>query len=463
MSDLIAGFAAADITPPLGVAMAGYGARDKPAESLVDPLRAQALVLGSGDTFAAIICTDLIGLHDDVCIPVREQAATLCGIDPHAIMVCCSHTHWGPVVSGARYLAKYLLETVSEEYRLTLIKTLAGLVVEAKAAAVPVAAGCGAGFADRITFNRRQVGDDFKTEMHLTLDQPAALAASVEGNRLAQAWRRGEHKGPRLSAPLPEVSGKRVGPADGQVTVLRLQKTSGEPFAGLVNFACHAVCGGADFYGFSADFPGYARDAFSDLIGAPMLFAAGASGDQVPRWRQNDARQRVGKSMGAEAARVWLQTDEQRADVPLATAYEVANLPLSDRIIPVEQARAELAAKPDPEGTDAVYERCMLEIAEETESMTEGYPAEVWAMALGDLGIVGVPGEMLTEIALQIKQRSPFTHTMVVTLANGCIGYLPTDDAVAEGGYEPGWSPVGKGTEKVLVQTSLSLLHKLHG
>ncbi|MEN6544886.1 MAG: hypothetical protein ABFE07_02500, partial [Armatimonadia bacterium] len=79
------------------------------------------------------------------------------------------------------------------------------------------------------------------------------------------------------------------------------------------------------------------------------------------------------------------------------------------------------------------------------------------------LGIVGVPGEVLTEIGLQIKQRSPFAHTMVVSLANGCIGYLPTDDAVDEGGYEPGWTPVGKGTEKMLVQTSVSLLQQLHG
>lgn len=463
MSGLTAGFAAADITPPLGVAMAGYGGRDKPAATLVDPLGAQALVISSGDRHAAIVCTDLIGLHPDVYIPVREQAATLCGIDPHAIMVCCSHTHWGPIVSGGRYMPQYLLDTISEEYRLTLIKTLAGLVAQAKAAAVPVAAGYGRGFADGITFNRRNVGDDFKTEMHLVLDPPAARAASLEGNRLAQAWQHGEHKGPRLSAPLPEVAGKRVGPADAEVSVLRLQKTSGEPLAGLVNFACHAVCGGGDFYGFSADFPGYARSAFSDLVGAPMLFAAGASGDQVPRWRQNDARQRVGKSMGAEAARVWLQTDEQRADLALGTAYQIVNLPLSDKLLPLEQAQANLAAKPNPEATDAVFERCMVDLAEETQGLTEGYPAEVWAMAIGDLGIVGLPGEVLTEIGLQIKQRSPFTHTMVVSLANGCIGYLPTDDAVDEGGYEPGWTPVGKGTEKALVQASISLLQSLHG
>ena len=70
-------------------------------------------------------------------------------------------------------------------------------------------------------------------------------------------------------------------------------------------------------------------------------------------------------------------------------------------------------------------------------------------------------GEVLVEIGMQIKQRSPFPVTMVVSLGNGCVGYLSTDNAMREGGYEPTWSPVGPGTERVLVDTAVALLEEL--
>jgi hypothetical protein len=461
MSSLTAGLAVTDITPPLGLAMAGYGSRDQLSQGVADPLTAQALVLQVGKTKCALVCTDLIALRASLVAQVRERVAAQSDIPPEHVMVCCSHTHWGPVVTGGDYLPKLLRDNVSPEYRAGLIEKLAGLVAQADAARVPAAAGCGSGFADLISFNRRQVGPDFQTDMHLVLEPEPALLASEVGNELALAWEPEEHMGPRLSEPLEELDGKRVGPADAEVPVLRLDTTDGHPLATLVNFACHAVCGGGDFYHYSADYVGYAREAFAALVGGPMLFADGCAGDQVPRWRQNDARQRVGKSLGAEAAKVWLGIDERVGDVELAAAKREVFLPLNPHIKPLAEAQAALAAHPEPDSNKAVWEREMLSLATETQGMTEGYPAEVWAMRLGDLAIVALPGEVLVEIGMQIKQRSPFPITMVVSLANGSIGYLPTDNACREGGYEPNWSPVGPGTERVLVETGVALLEEL--
>ena len=461
MSSLTAGLAATDITPPLGLPMAGYGSRDQLSQTVVDPLSAQALVLQAGKAKCALVCTDLIGLTAPIVAQVRERAAAQCDVPPDHIMVCCSHTHWGPAVSGGDYLPKLLRDNVSPEYRAELIETFAGLIVQADAARVPAVAGCGSGFAHGISFNRRQVGPDFKADMHLVLEpEPAALASEI-GNELALAWEPDEHMGPRLSEPLEELQDRRVGPADAEVPLLRLDATDGRPLAALINFACHAVCGGGDFYGYSADYVGYAREAFAAVTGCPMLFADGCAGDQVPRWRQNDSRQRVGKSLGAEAAKVWLGVDEREGEVELAVAKRDVFLPLNPVIKPLAEAQAALADHPEPESDSAVWEREMLSLATETQGLTEGYPAEVWAMRLGDVGIVGLPGEVLTEIGMQIKQRSPFPVTMTVSLANGCIGYLPTDNACREGGYEPSWSPVGPGTERVLVEAGVALLEEL--
>ena len=58
--DLSAGAATADITPPVGLPMWGYGARhDKPNEGVMDPLHANVLVLAVGDTKLAIVGLDL--------------------------------------------------------------------------------------------------------------------------------------------------------------------------------------------------------------------------------------------------------------------------------------------------------------------------------------------------------------------------------------------------------------------
>ena len=89
-------------------------------------------------------------------------------------------------------------------------------------------------------------------------------------------------------------------------------------------------------------------------------------------------------------------------------------------------------------------DRATLQLAEDNDGL-DGYEVEVWAMRVGDVGLVGLPGEILTEIGLQIKQRSPLPYTMIASQANGYIGYIPTDQGVHEGGYEPGWSPVGRG------------------
>ncbi len=61
---------------------------------------------------------------------------------------------------------------------------------------------------------------------------------------------------------------------------------------------------------------------------------------------------------------------------------------------------------------------------------------EVQAIRVGDWALVGLPGELFVEYALNIDARSPFQETAVMAYTNGVPGYIPTADAFAEGGYE---------------------------
>src|SRR6266436_2317555 len=96
--DLKAGAATADITPPVGYAMWGYGARhDAASVGVLDPLRARALVLAVGSERIALVSLDLGRAptrHSTAAIRAKVKAAV--GVD-HLFLVG-SHTHHGPVI-----------------------------------------------------------------------------------------------------------------------------------------------------------------------------------------------------------------------------------------------------------------------------------------------------------------------------------------------------------------------------
>ena len=55
---------------------------------------------------------------------------------------------------------------------------------------------------------------------------------------------------------------------------------------------------------------------------------------------------------------------------------------------------------------------------------------------LGDVALVGLPGEMFCEFGMDIKRRSPARWTLVSELCGDEIGYVPTRESFAQGGYE---------------------------
>jgi hypothetical protein len=86
------------------------------------------------------------------------------------------------------------------------------------------------------------------------------------------------------------------------------------------------------------------------------------------------------------------------------------------------------------------------------------------AIRIGEYAIVGIPFETLVEIGLEIKDRSPFTRTMVIGLANGRHGYLPSPEQHRLGGYETwlGTNVVQKDASVILTDNLLEMLNELN-
>ena len=79
----------------------------------------------------------------------------------------------------------------------------------------------------------------------------------------------------------------------------------------------------------------------------------------------------------------------------------------------------------------------------------------------GDVGFVGLGGEVLTEIGMAIKAGSPCRHTFVVTHCNGAAGYLAPKEAHIQEGYEVRTSPFAPQAAEIVVRESIRLLHAL--
>ncbi|MGI5819004.1 MAG: hypothetical protein ACOX9R_13000 [Armatimonadota bacterium] len=459
---LHAGVAKIEITPPLGLTMAGYGARTEVADGIEDPLHAHAVVFEQGDEVCAIVVGDIIGVKREQSEALRARVTELCGLPGERVMVCGTHTHWGPALSASNYLTEELRAAVSPEYTETCINQMAGAVAEAWRLREPAVAFGGTGEADLVKFNRRLVNDEGMTEMNLRLPLEEAMVASRVGAELAETWVATGPRGKRLSEPLEGLRGLRVGPANPHLPVLKLVRPDGSPIAAVMAFGCHPVCGGdpeTTFYRYSADWPGWARRVIERTLGCPAVLLLGCAGDQVPLRRGGDSRSRIGHSIGAEALRVWELVEGETAG-PLHVASRTMEVPLRE-FPSVEDARAALEATDDPEGPGAAQQRHQLHMAERFAGQ-RSLSAEVWTMALGDQwGLVGLPGEVLCEFELQVRQHSPFANTCLVELALDAPGYLPTDAAIDEGGYESGWSPFGKGTEAATVEAAVEALRSV--
>ena len=97
--------------------------------------------------------------------------------------------------------------------------------------------------------------------------------------------------------------------------------------------------------------------------------------------------------------------------------------------------------------------------------MEQEIETEVQVIAINDLAIVTLPGEMFVEIGLEIKRQSPFNYTFVVELANDYVGYVPTAKAFGEGGYETMFARSSKLVPEAagqFVESAVRLLNNLN-
>ena len=436
---LKAGIAKVDITPPVGVRMAGFSGRTLPSLAVHDPLWARALVLDDGARRAGLVSLDLLYASEDLVARVREAAASGSGIPADGLLIASTHTHSGPADAGD--------EATKDEraYWSSLPDKLTQVISQAAAALQPARLGVASGWC-AVGINRRE---------------------KVPGGRI-------------------ELGRNHFGVFDTELGVVRLEGAGGRPIGAVMNYACHPVCLMADNYLISADYPGFARYLLEERLGGGMaIFFNGACGNVNPREAAVDhgmasgsnfrTTERAGENVAQEAARVWGKA-AVADDVTLAFARRTISLPANyERALrTAEAAVAEAerqAALPAPEETPYVtwryrpsLERAKARLARVRERGSAPITCEIQAIRVGPVAFLGWPGEIFCELGMAAKQGSPFRPTYVIGYANGSVGYVPTPEAFGEGGYEVDVAAhLADNAGLVLVEESLGLLNELPG
>lgn len=388
------------LIPPASIkfALGGYGERmSKAAKGIHDTIWAKALVLKKDNKKFAIITIDVLGL------PPNIKAQLLAKISENGwtnenLMLLPSHSHSSfdmPALNDKNKLNSPQIGIYQPELLDFFIETLSNLMKSADKNYQPVVIG-----TKNITienFNRNRRGD-------------------------------------------PDI--------DKNLTVTRIDYKNGKPMAVLTNWTAHPTfMGGKDMY-VSGGWPGYLQRDLEQKIGdgVTVMYYNGAEGDQSPIGKGGDSgyekAEIYGKAMADQTFKLY-QDIKPKARIKLEYNYTIIDLP--DR--KMHPSFMETGGKEydlSPESLDAVL------------NVMAPAKSSVGSVRIGDLMIVGIPGELAAGLGLQIKSNLKAKGIKCPTiggLANEWISYILSADQYNNGaGYESSVSFYGENLGNVILE-----------
>lgn len=441
-AELQAGTSVVDITPDKWPLEPRGSFFPKPVEGAHDPLKVRCIVLANGDSKVALAVVDSCMVHRDQLDPAKKAASEATGIPVEQMLVSSTHTHSAPFANASNGTPQELA------YQKKLIAGITEAIVKAAGNLQPAKAGWS--------------GYDVPDEVHNRrwFLQPGSVPTNPFGEDTDIV---------KMNPPRdPQVLINPAGPTDPEVSVLYLEDAKGKPLSVYAAYSLHYV--GATGDQMSADYFGEFARLMPVRMGSTAesfvaMMANGTSGDvnninftdPTPRREPYEQIRIVAGKTADAATRAVQQITTKSDDLPLFMVQR--EVTLKHRAPTPEQLeRARNIVKVDAEAEKKlpklakIYAERTLKLAEEPETTK----VIVQAIRIGDLAICTLPFEVFTEIGLELKRRSPAADTIIVELANGGYGYLPTPGQHKFGGYET-WL----GTNKVQEDASVILIDNL--
>ncbi len=444
----MAGAATLDITSPLGTPVVG-GWQPAPAVHVNDPLNVRVLALYDGETTLVFAVCDLLGIPQELGAKTRELIKEQSDLPASHVVITGTHTHSaGTPFSYDGDSRSYRPNGELNSYQLFVAKRIADAVQIAINNLEPAQIGWGSGSEPSQVFNRRWLVDAEEIRRN-----PFGGVDKVRMNP------------PTASPELIEPAG----PTDPEIAFISVQSKNGRPISLLANYSLHYV-GGIPGATISADYFGVFADRIQELLGADRqkppfvgILTNGTSGDinnnNYAVSRESSERyermHEVADLVAGEVHRAYQNIDYQDW-VKLDARYEEIALQRRETTDDMIAYAHEILEKPEDveqwHNREAVYANRVLNLAETPETWT----IPLQAFRIGDMGIAAIPAEVFVEIGLEIKEKSPFSRSFTLSLANGYEGYLPTVEHHELGGYET-WA----GTNRLEIEAAPKIVDVL--
>lgn len=448
---LQAGTAAVDISPTVFPIQLRSG----PSSYVHDPLHVRAVAFQNGAGRAVIALVDDIGVGREMTDAAKAAVAAKTGWNVEEMLVSGTHTHTAPK-GGDTSPGRIAYETRRRDG-----------VIEALAKAIAALEPAKVGSAS----------DEEATEVHNRrwFLKPGTMEPNPLGG-LDQV---------RTNAPRQNLV-KPAGPTDPELCVVDVRTRRGRPLGLIANWALHYVGGipevtekdgkkvgmaSADYFGEFARIMPYRIGGSKPPENFVAFMTNGAAGDinnidfegtRPPRAPFEQVQLVAGKA--ADAA--WRAVNKIKTyDENPVVAMRQRLVTLNYRVPTQEEVdQAMRLLKLPRKEREAVNSRStsvtnvtVLYGGKENPGTEE---VIVQAVRIGDQAIVSMPFEVLVEIGLEIKQKSPFPHTFLIELANGGYGYLPPPNQHELGGYET-WLGTSRFEKEASVKLTKALLEML--
>lgn len=390
-----------DITPPVGIQLAGFAGRKEKSTGIYHDLRAVAVAIDDGVSPVIIVGADLLGFYDKT-DRLRERIFEITGVPTERIILNGSHTHCGPAI---RYQDMLRFGPLDHDYLDEMVRNIAHAVQQAWNTRVPARLHIGVGQCNFATCRRKPDPDN-----------PAKV----------------------LRTMLPY----REGVADHEAPVITVASPDGELRAVIYSYACHPTSRGGLLIG--ADYPGYAHDYIEQQFpGVTACFLQGCGADQKPEppdpnadvfgSRTIEEVRALGDELGGAVCGAISEGALQTVTGPV-TASQIS-LDLETEPLDRQMVKAGLDSEDFLVREWAEYHTARIQAAlPEVRTV----PFNLQTVRFGSsLAIVTLAAEATVEYGLYFKRelRKHFADVLVLGYTNNIVGYIPVKRQIPEGGY----------------------------
>lgn len=436
-----AGFCRKDLTPEGSIALGGYGDDPKRmSEGVLDHIFGTCIAITDPeDNTALLFSADLLHANEIMTARLRASASKATGVPEDHIMVSSTHTHAGPGISSPQLPC---IQRFYDLYEVLMTEAAVGAMADRAPADIYL----GDAYTENLNFVRHYRMND----------------GTCAGDNFG-SWKSG-------------IAG-HASPVDNQIQLIRFVREEKTDIV-IMNWQAHAKMSSTAETGFgqkyrrwlSADYIGYARDAFEKLTGTQMIFFTGGAGNvnirsRIPEEMPSELPNEVGEAL-AKAALPGLENMRKVQGGKLTTRQRIISVEIDhsdDHLVEKAQEVWDLWAA-DPElckkvarekGFNSAY-TCRDIIGRS--KMQGSRDFEINTVAIGDIAFATAPYEMFCVNAQYIKENSPFEKTIILSCCNGANSYLASEFAFQHGGYEVDSRKFPKGTAEMVVENHVQML-----